>query len=226
MNGQLRLDLHVHSRSSPDSVMSLPAIADQLGVLGLQGFGLTDHNTIVSHAALRDLNRQYPKLWFLPGIEVSTVEGHLLVYGVSELPPIYHPLDETLDWVRTHGGISILAHPMRLAHGVGPRLAETAAVTAIEAVNGHNSALANAHAEVIATRRALGTTGGSDAHDLRDLGRAYTEFPPAIASLEDLVEAIRQGKVSGVGDSLAGFARARLFVRTTLRRLGRGLRPI
>ncbi|MFZ0892090.1 MAG: CehA/McbA family metallohydrolase [Thermoplasmata archaeon] len=223
---RIRVDLHVHSRSSPDSTLTLGAIADQLGLVGLQGFALTDHNTVVSHAALRELNRKYPRLWFLPGIEVSTQEGHLLVYGVSELPPIYRPLADTLDWIRDRGGVSVLAHPLRWSHGVGRRIAESAPVAAIEAVNGHNSTLANARAEVIAARRAIGSTGGSDAHELLDLGRAYTEFPGEVDSLDDLLEALRHGRVSGAGNSLTGFARARLAFRTTLRRLGRGLRPI
>jgi predicted metal-dependent phosphoesterase TrpH len=223
---RIRLDLHVHSRVSPDSVLTLGAIADQLGLVGLQGFALTDHNTVVGHAALRELNRQYPRLLFLPGIEVSTEEGHLLVYGISELPPIYRPLGETLDWVRDHAGIAVLSHPLRWSHGVGRRLAESAPVVALESVNGHNSPLANARAEVIAARRGIGSTGGSDAHELSDLGRAYTEFPGEVDSLDDLLEALRRGHVTGAGDSLTGFGRARLAFRSSLRRLGRGLRPI
>ncbi|MFZ1022856.1 MAG: CehA/McbA family metallohydrolase [Thermoplasmata archaeon] len=223
---RIRLDLHVHSRSSPDSTLTLGAIADQLGLAGLQGFALTDHNTVLGHAALRELNRQYPRLWFLPGIEVSTQEGHLLVYGLAELPPIYRPLADTLDWVRDRGGIPVLAHPLRWSHGVGRRLAARAPVAAIESVNGHNSTLANARAEVIAARRGIGSTGGSDAHELSDLGRAFTEFPGEVDSLDDILEALRRGRVTGAGDSLTGWGRARLAFRTTRRRLGRGLRPI
>jgi predicted metal-dependent phosphoesterase TrpH len=223
---RIRLDLHVHSRSSPDSVLTLGSIADQLGLVGLQGFALTDHNTVVGHAALRELSRQYPRLWFLPGIEVSTQEGHLLVYGMPEVPPLYRPLADTLEWIRERNGIPVLAHPMRWSHGVGRRIAETAPVAALEVVNGHNSTLANARAEVIAARRGLGATGGSDAHELLDLGRAYTEFPGEVDSLDDLLEALRHGHVAGAGDSLTGLGRARLAFRTTLRRLGRGLRPI
>jgi predicted metal-dependent phosphoesterase TrpH len=226
MSDGIRMDLHVHSRLSPDSTLTLLDIVNQLGLVGLQGFALTDHNTVAGHAALRDLGREYPKLRFIPGIEVSTEEGHLLVYGTSEPPPIYHPLAETLDWVRDRDGVAVLAHPLRWSHGVGARVAERAAVAAFEGVNGHTSTLANARAELIASRRGLGTTGGSDAHEIRDIGRAYTEFPAEVSTLDELIGALRHGHVSGAGDSLTGFGRARLAFRSSLRRLGRGLRPI
>ncbi|HPZ65291.1 MAG TPA: PHP-associated domain-containing protein [Bacillota bacterium] len=36
-------------------------------------------------------------------------------------------------------------------------------------------------------------TGGSDAHRLEEIGRSYTLFPERIATLEELVAAIKAG---------------------------------
>ncbi|HEY6238431.1 MAG TPA: PHP domain-containing protein, partial [Thermoplasmata archaeon] len=99
MSDGVRIDLHVHSSFSPDSRTRVEQIVDRLGVAGLQGFALTDHNTIAGHATLAELARRSPRLRIVPGVEVSTVEGHLLVLGTSELPPIRRPIAETLDWV-------------------------------------------------------------------------------------------------------------------------------
>ena len=55
---------------------------------GCQGFALTDHNTVEGHPALREIAARFPRYRFVPAVEVSTEEGHLLVYGSSELPPI------------------------------------------------------------------------------------------------------------------------------------------
>ncbi len=222
----LRLDLHVHSSRSPDSRLSLEAIVAQLPYAGLKGFALTDHNTVSGLRELGALRDRQPNLLLIPGVEVSTREGHLLAYGVSECPPPHRPVLETLDWVRDHGGEPVLAHPFRLNHGVGRRVASEAPVHTIEVRNGHNSELQNLKAELLAARRSLGATGGSDVHELRDLGRAFTEFPDEVRSVDDVLERLRRGVSSAGGNSLPFAGRLRLSLRTGLLRLGRGLRPI
>ena len=143
MTGTVRLDLHVHSAHSPDSRLRLTDIANQLPFAGLKGFALTDHNSVAGHPSLPDLRARFPGVLILPGVEVSTLEGHLLAYGVSEAPPPRRSLAETLDWVRARAAVAVLAHPFRLTHGVGPRLAESAAVDGLEVRNGHNSEVQN-----------------------------------------------------------------------------------
>lgn len=222
----LRIDLHVHSTASPDSRATIEQVADAAANAGLNGFALTDHNSILGWRWIDRIRERYPRLFVVPGVEVSTKEGHLLVYGVSELPPIRRPLEETVEWVERHGGVAVLAHPLRLAHGVGAALARRARVHAIESLNGHNSEVTNARAELIAAHRAIGTTGGSDAHDGESVGRAFTIFPEEPTSIEELLQSIRRSRVHGGGRSLAPGERFRLGLRTGLLRAARGFRPI
>ncbi|HTT26347.1 MAG TPA: CehA/McbA family metallohydrolase [Thermoplasmata archaeon] len=226
MTNGLRLDLHVHSRHSPDSRLTLAQIIDQLGPAGLQGFALTDHNSVAGHSELARLATQYPRYRLIPGVEVSTRDGHVLGYGVAEAPPPYRPAEETIGWILAHGGVPVPAHPCRWSHGIGRRLAEQLAVPALETTNGHNPEIANARAELIAARRQIGSTGGSDVHELRDLGRAYTEFPEDVDSIPEILTAIRIGHTRGAGASLRMSARLRLAVRTSLLRATRGFRGI
>ncbi|MCI4349898.1 MAG: CehA/McbA family metallohydrolase [Thermoplasmata archaeon] len=221
-----RLDLHVHSVVSPDSNATLEAIVDAVTTSGLQGFALTDHNSIEGHRNLARIRDRFPRHLFVPGVEVSTREGHLLVYGVDQLPPIRNPLNETVEWVESHGGVSVLAHPLRWAHGVGAAIARRARVSAIETVNGHNPELANARAELIAAHRGIATTGGSDAHEASSVGRAVTELREDVSSVDEILEALRRGHVRASGRSLSGVDRVRLGVRTGLLRAARGFRPI
>jgi len=223
---QLRLDLHVHSRHSPDSSLSIETIVTHLGACGLNGFALTDHNTVVGHAELAAWQSKFPDLVLVPGIEVSTAEGHLLAYGISEVPVLRRPVAETIDWVRKHGGVSVLAHPFRLSHGVGGKVAERASADAIEVVNGHNSPRANRRAERLAARRSLGRTGGSDVHELSDLGRAYTEFAEGSPSVETVLSELRRGATIAGGSALPLAGRMRTELRTVALRLRRGFRPI
>ncbi|HTT35137.1 MAG TPA: CehA/McbA family metallohydrolase [Thermoplasmata archaeon] len=226
MTDTIRLDLHVHTRFSPDGRIDLDRLVDALGVAGMQGAAVTDHNTVAGHARLRALAKEFPMYRFLPGEEVSTVEGHLLVYGADAPAPTRRPLAETLDWVRAQGAVAVLAHPFRFFHGVGRRIAETAPVAGIETANGHSGVIANARAELVAARRTIGMTGGSDAHDARDVGRAFTEFPADASSVDDLLAALARGRTRGSGRSLTLAQRVRLGVRTGLKRAARGFRSI
>ena len=224
--GGPRLDLHVHSHHSPDSSLTIQAIVETLAERGLTGFALTDHNSVNGHAELAEWQAKFPALLILPGVEVSTREGHLLAYGVAEVPPVGRPIAETIDWVGRHGGVPVLAHPFRLSHGVGRSVAERASVSAIEVVNGHNSPGANRKAAAVAARRRLGTTGGSDVHEISDLGRAYTEFLEGTTQVEAALAALHDGKCLGAGETLSFGSRARTEWRTIVLRLRRGLRPI
>jgi hypothetical protein len=226
MTSPVRLDLHVHSRHSPDSRLTLEQIAAQVPYAGLRGFALTDHNTVAGHRQIPGLTGRYPSLVVLPGVEVSTVEGHLLAYGVSEAPPAHRPIAETVEWVRAHGGEPVLAHPFRVSHGVGRRVAESAPVRAIEVLNGHSSLVVNAKAELVAARRSLAETGGSDVHELADLGRAFTEFPGDATSVDDLLEAIRKRAVVPGGQSLRWAGRVRWGIRAGALLASRGFRRL
>jgi predicted metal-dependent phosphoesterase TrpH len=226
MTDSVRVDLHVHARWSPDSRATLEEIVARLPYVGLRGFALTDHNSVEGHAALRELHARYPTYLFLPGVEVSTSEGHLLAYGLTEVPPLHRSVIETVEWVRDRGGVPVLAHPFRRSHGVGRRRAESVPVPAIETRNGHNSEVVNLRAEAVAAHRAIGMTGGSDAHVASDVGRAFTEFDPAATTTEDLLDALRRGRVAATGSSLRWSERLRLELRTGLLLASRGFRRI
>jgi len=226
MSDPIRIDLHVHSHHSPDSPLNLEEIAAQLPHSGLRGFALTDHNSVEGHRELLALGSRFPGFLFVPGVEASTREGHLLVYGVTAAPPPHRSITETLRWVDGQGGVAVLAHPFRVSHGVGRRVAETVPVYALETKNGHTSEVANAKAGLVAARRHLGETGGSDAHSLADLGRAFTELPPDVTTVDDLLEAIRRARTEAGGFSLPWTGRLRLGLRTAALRVARGFRPI
>lgn len=226
MTAALRLDLHVHSSHSPDSRLPLSAAVDRLGPAGLNGFALTDHNTVAGHAELARLARENPRYWLIPGVEVSAREGHVVVLGVAEAPPRGLPLAELLDWVRPRNGLAILAHPFRWVHGAGRRAAETAAVAGVEGRNGRTSELANVKAELIGARRGILLTGGSDAHEPSTVGRAFTELPEEVGSVDQLLEELRRGRGTPGGASLGASGRLALALRNGVLRAGRGFRPV
>ncbi len=226
MNGPLRIDLHVHSAHSPDARDTPAQLVARARALGLDGLALTDHNSVAGLAEAEDAARAAPGFWVLPGVEVSTIEGHLLALGVRTAPASARPLAETIDWVRAQGGEPVLAHPFRWIHGVGGAVARTARVAAIETVNGHTGARRNERAGRLAAERGVGTTGGSDAHRSAEVGRALTIFPPGVGGTDDLLEALRRGRTIASGASLDRGAQLRTAVRSGWLRVRRGFRPI
>lgn len=217
-----RLDLHVHTRASPDSYLSLDMVLRDALVQGLQGVAVTDHNTVAALPAARRMFDPSKGFLFLPGVEVSTVEGHLLVYGVDRAPRPRRPLAETLEEVRGMNGVPVLAHPFRWAHGAGRRAAESAAVLGIEAMNGRNSEVPNAKASLIGSKRHLAMTGGSDAHETGSVGRCFTVFEGEATTTEDLLELLRAGKVSAAGKDQTLGGRVRISFTNAGKRILRG----
>jgi predicted metal-dependent phosphoesterase TrpH len=226
MSDQERFDLHLHSRYSPDSQVPIVDLVERASIAGFKGVALTDHNTIAGIPRLRELQSRYPRMVLVPGIEVSTSEGHLLIYGIQETPPIRRPLGETIEWANAHGGIPVPSHPLRWTHGIGYRRAETVRVPALEATNGHNGEVANARAELLAARRAIGATGGSDAHGPAHVGRAYTWFPDECATVDDVLDQLGRGRCHSGGSGLAGRDRFSVALRTLGRRIRRGFRGV
>ncbi len=226
MNATPRFDLHVHSRHSPDSSESVEAIVARAASLGLRGIALTDHNSIEGYPELAELAPRWPDLLLVPAVEVSTREGHLLLYGVGELPPVHAPIDEVLRWAEARGIVPVLSHPFRWSHGVGPAVADRVPVPAVETRNGHNGPGANHRAERLRSTRGLGATGGSDAHRASEVGRCTTEFARPIETVSDLLAELRAGRSTARGVELDASARFRLSVATFARRAARGFRPI
>ncbi|MEM2588107.1 MAG: CehA/McbA family metallohydrolase, partial [Candidatus Bathyarchaeia archaeon] len=110
---RLKIDLHVHTSYSDGSgsVKEVIRVAERKG---LDGLAITDHNMLDGYFEAKSYSS---RLIILPGYEVSTDAGHMLVIGLEEyLPPSIKSsgmalYSKVVDWVRLNGGLSILAHP-------------------------------------------------------------------------------------------------------------------
>ena len=102
----VRADLHIHSTASEDvsqsSGMTPEAIVDAAVNAGLEIISITDHNTIDALPAAMAHAAQYSdRLLFVPGIEITVGEGHLLAYfdraDYGKLEQFWHGLDIVTD---------------------------------------------------------------------------------------------------------------------------------
>jgi predicted metal-dependent phosphoesterase TrpH len=192
----MRFDLHVHSSHSKDAAASPLDIVRRCRSLGLDGCSITDHNSMSGSAeALASIAQD--GFVVIRGIEVSTSGGHVLAYGLSEAPPRGRPLVESVEWVRSRGGLAVAAHPERFPSGMGIESVVSSGFKAVEVLNGGSSTRANRAAENLAEAHSLSRVGGSDAHKLEEVGRAYTILEDCYSE-DDVIAAISKG-LSSVG---------------------------
>ncbi|AFK19967.1 PHP domain-containing protein [Haloferax mediterranei ATCC 33500] len=208
----VRIDPHVHSEGSYDAHDPVELILEQAAEIGLDAVVVTDHDVIDESIRAAQLAPMYG-LVGIPGVEVSTADGHLLALGVEELPPRRRPLDETARWVRERGGVAIVPHPFqRSRHGVRRkrlgRYDDAARGDAFDAIETYNSWLftgyKNRRARRFARKRQYPSVAGSDAHNVGYVGRAYTEMEipdvsRASLTADHILDAIRDGSTQVQG---------------------------
>ncbi len=189
-----RFDLHVHSFFSKDATGSPESLIEAALAKGLSGIAITDHDTCEAHAYLKA--KPLPEGFLVvPGVEVSTAEGHLLCLGVT-LPFLKGaPAKKVLDTVKSGGGIAIPAHPFdRWRAGIRPPALDALAPEAIEVFNAAvTSRSYNDQALAYAKRRGLAMIAGSDAHHSSAVGASTTVFEMDELTLPALLAAIRKG---------------------------------
>ena len=201
------LDLHVHSSGGSDDAggtvegyLKWVEARRRLG-FRIDGFVLTEHRNYDPSRDFTELAAKYHSV-VLRGIEVETDIGHVLVYGVTpafldhfDLTDVSLSYAEVFRVAWETGGIAVGAHSGRphigLVDHVEERSIDLSPIRVIEALNGGSSDFENARAHDLAVARGLREVGASDSHFVSALGRCLTRFDREIATVEDLVTALR-----------------------------------
>jgi predicted metal-dependent phosphoesterase TrpH len=201
----VRIDPHVHSEASYDADDPVELILEQAAEIGLDAVVITDHDVVHESVRAAELAPMYG-LVGIPGVEVSTADGHLLCLGVREMPPRRAPMKETVEWVRDRGGVAIVPHPFqRSRHGVRKKRLRGVDPDAIEVYNSWLfTGWKNRRARRFATGRGYPGVAGSDAHKVGYVGRAYTEIDIPDATRPDLSEAVILDAIRGGSTRVEG----------------------
>lgn len=189
-----RFDLHVHSFFSKDATGSPESLIRAAMARGLSGMAITDHDSCDAHAYLED-HPAPDGFLIVPGVEVSTAEGHLLCLGLT-LPRLKGaPAKEVMEAVKAGGGIAIPAHPFdQWRAGIRPAVLDSLDLEALEVFNAAvTSKSYNDKALAYARARGLKMTAASDAHHSSAVGASTTLFDMDELTVPALLAAIRKG---------------------------------
>jgi glycosyltransferase involved in cell wall biosynthesis/predicted metal-dependent phosphoesterase TrpH len=237
-----RADLHCHSTASAvaklgvQHALGLPECAtppDEVYALakrrGMDFVTITDHDTIDGALAIADRPDVFVSEELTAGFRGEPQQVHVLCLGIT-------PDDH--DWLQAHSGdvevvaeylhergiACALAHPFfsvaaPLTARHRRRLAELFRIWEVR--NGARDADLNRPAAVyVETHGGIGI-GGTDDHAGIDIGRTYSETPPAATSAEFLAH-VRAGRVQAHGNHGSAARWAHNAMALAVRALGRG----
>ena len=180
-------DLHLHTIYSYDGTASLPAVLSRAKQLGLDIIAITDHDEIAGALKALEIASNYD-VEVIPGIEITTAEGDLLAYFITEKVDAGLSLVETVLKVSDLGGVCIAPHPM--AGGMGMKslsarsilkaLRNSAVAETLIGIETYNATaldrMSNHYARILANRLDIAQVGNSDAHVVDAIGLGTTEF--------------------------------------------------
>lgn len=208
-----KADLHIHSSAGD----GLPAVREILDYVeketDLDLIAITDHDLIDGSLEARDLVAKGGyRFQVLVGIEVTTLEGHLLAYDLEEPVRMLQSLTRTIELVHEQGGFCIAPHPMSWLTlslqrwSIERVLRDPREKIRLEGLEIMNPNLVGrvSYERVMALneqRFHLSELGGSDAHFLSMVGQAYTFFPGRTA--EDFRQALESRTTRAEGEFLS-----------------------
>lgn len=171
----------------------------------LDALAITDHDHIRGAWKAREVwaNRRH-RFDLIVGVEITTIEGHLIGLFVEDPVESLVPLEQALRDVHRQGGLCIVPHPMSWLtrsldeHSllrVSKRPQEGIHFDAIETATGSSAGrLWLGRAKRLNEKLHFPEVGGSDSHFAESVGSAYTQFDGKNA--DDVRRSILSGTTS------------------------------
>ena len=188
----MKADLHIHSNYSNDGVSTVEEIVNTAVEKGFGCIAITDHNNFEAYEKVKDNG----KVIFIPGIEVSSKEGHILAYGIDRDIPRDMSIKDTIDAIHEAGGVAFAAHPYRWWSGLGEKNTLDYEFDGVEALNARSVSGSNKRSLKLATRIGKPISAGSDAHTPEFIGEGYVEFSDDIVTWQEALAAVMDKKVT------------------------------
>lgn len=200
----MKIDMHIHTREYSNCAES--PIKDQLQAAsdrGIDAVFITDHMQLFPEKKLDKLRKVFPELRIFQGIEVTVQKSgweDFIVLGIHN-PDINGDkwtYPELYKYVRKNNGYIIHAHPYRYSD----KVASNTSAYPPDAVEIMSSNLQPSGIELRTSyAKKLGAivVSNSDSHHISRTGKYYTELDGWYDYEEDIIEALRAGKILSLG---------------------------
>ena len=191
------IDLHVHSNDSQCSKLTLKQIINQAKIKDLDIVCIVNHDIITR-------NIPPSRVLILVGCEITTRNGHLTAFGLTEEIPPRLPTEEAIELIKEQGALVIGVHPFRNIEHVGSTALELGhhdkifelKLDDIETINGRNNKKENHEAKMANKILKLPALGGSDAHLIEEIGSVSMKTEAEIRNIDDLIDSIKKRELN------------------------------
>lgn len=206
--------MHVHTSYSVDSSITPQELVFYAKKRGLHGVAITDHDRLdgaLKIAAETDF-------LIVPGIEVSSADGHVVGLNVTKQVSGKLSASETVNRIHDAGGIAVACHPVGLFKGsLGKHT--NSSFDAVEVINSSTIPFRYSVKQNMKIASYLGkpSLAGSDAHYGPEIGCAYTVVN-AEPDANDVVKAISKGLCQPFGNSIPLMIRFKRIIAINKRR--------
>ncbi|MGA2385404.1 MAG: PHP domain-containing protein [Candidatus Bathyarchaeia archaeon] len=219
---QVNADLHVHSNYSKDSLITPKDLVYYAKKRGLTAVAVTDHNQIEGSLKIA----KEADFLIIPGMEVSSGDGHIVALNLKELIPRGLSAKETVERIHAAGGIAVAVHPYAWFKGSLKSHVEEAKFDAVETLNANAFPFnrCKRKATEIAQKLNLPCVGGTDAHYGPTIGYGYTAVD-CEPSVDAIIKAIVNGRCQPLGQPIPFTLTLQRQYRLIKRRIFRSARP-
>jgi predicted metal-dependent phosphoesterase TrpH len=184
----------------------------------LDAVAITDHDRI--DGALKIAKEaDFP---IIPGIEISSLSGHVVGLNLHESIPEKLSASETVDKIHEKGGLAVACHPVAFMKGSVGKNAN-ARFDAVEVINASAIPFSYSvkYGEKIASRLGIARVAGSDAHYGPEIGCAYTLIDAEL-QVEEIMKALSKGLCQPFGRAIPLTTRLRREFLILKKRFGLG----
>ncbi|AKG92432.1 putative metal-dependent phosphoesterases {PHP family} [Geoglobus ahangari] len=192
MEELFKIDFHVHTIYSGDSIITPKLLVKASLKSGLNGVAITDHNTTKGIQKVKDFLKN-ADLTIIDGIEIQTRVGDIIGLFINEELSSIDPY-EVCDKIHEQGGLVILPHPFRKRglQNLSNELLKK--IDLIEVLNARSSKESNQRALIFSRSSNIMPIAGSDAHTPFEVGRAHVKFTMQITSENEIKSLLRTGE--------------------------------
>ena len=217
----LKLDSHIHSQYSSDCLTKIDDIIDRSIASGLDIIAISDHNAVRGSKIAVEKTASNDELLVVPSLEISSLEGHIVGFGCTDLIPSDLSAHDTIDRIHDNGGIAIIPHPYCFyRHGLFCKVDPlTLDFDAIETKNARFIVgYCNSKALKLSESENIPSLGASDSHFVDFIGDCYSNIDCEM-DIESVLKAVKKGKVSPAGQGTSNIKLAKyLFDKNILKK--------